>query len=171
MDNVRKQRAKPFFLEELFQLDQPDLDFGFYRIMHAKAGQVTKFSRRTCWASSAMRSARRTLNGSSRKAAYEAAHQQAIEYGAPDPDVTEPVKKAKAAWDAAKKSGSNEGDVYDHLYRFFERYYDNGDFMSRRYFARETDGKAAPYAVPYDGRRSICTGPIATSTTSKRRNT
>lgn len=24
--------------------------------------------------------------------------------------------------------------------------------MSRRYFARETDGKAAPYAVPYDGR-------------------
>ena len=63
-----------------------------------------------------------------------------------------PQKKAKAAWDAAKDSGSNEGDVYDHLYRFFERYYDNGDFMSRRYFARETDGKAAPYAVPYDGR-------------------
>lgn len=24
-------------LKELFQLDQPDLDFGFYRIMHAKA--------------------------------------------------------------------------------------------------------------------------------------
>lgn len=24
-------------LAELFQLDQPDLDFGFYRIMHAKA--------------------------------------------------------------------------------------------------------------------------------------
>jgi adenine-specific DNA-methyltransferase len=33
-----------------------------------------------------------------------------------------------------------------------KRYYDSGDFMSRRYFARETDGKAAPYAVPYDGR-------------------
>ena len=24
-------------LSELFQLNQPDLDFGFYRIMHAKA--------------------------------------------------------------------------------------------------------------------------------------
>jgi hypothetical protein len=23
-------------LKELFQLDQPDLDFGFYRVMHAK---------------------------------------------------------------------------------------------------------------------------------------
>jgi len=28
-------------LKELFQLDQPDLDFGLYRIMHAKSGEVT----------------------------------------------------------------------------------------------------------------------------------
>ena len=30
-------------LKELFQLNQPDLDFGFYRIMHAKSAQVTDF--------------------------------------------------------------------------------------------------------------------------------
>ena len=30
-------------LEELFQLDKPDLDFGFYRIMHAKEAEVTRF--------------------------------------------------------------------------------------------------------------------------------
>ena len=30
-------------LQELFQLDQPDLDFGIYRIMHAKSAEVTKF--------------------------------------------------------------------------------------------------------------------------------
>ena len=30
-------------LEELFQLDQPDLDFGFYRIMHARAEEVSRF--------------------------------------------------------------------------------------------------------------------------------
>ncbi|MCD4749712.1 MAG: hypothetical protein K8R59_10090, partial [Thermoanaerobaculales bacterium] len=30
-------------LKELFQLDQPDLDFGLYRIMHAKADEVTQF--------------------------------------------------------------------------------------------------------------------------------
>jgi adenine-specific DNA-methyltransferase len=30
-------------LHELFQLNQPDLDFGFYRIMHAKALQVSEF--------------------------------------------------------------------------------------------------------------------------------
>jgi adenine-specific DNA-methyltransferase len=28
-------------LKELFQLDQPDLDFGLYRIMHAKSTEVT----------------------------------------------------------------------------------------------------------------------------------
>ena len=31
------------------------------------------------------------------------------------------------------------------------RYYDNGDFMSLRYLVRESSGKAAPYAIPYDG--------------------
>lgn len=30
-------------LMELFQLDQPDLDFGFYRIMHARSAEVTQF--------------------------------------------------------------------------------------------------------------------------------
>src|SRR5579871_1676295 len=30
-------------LRELFQLDQPDLDFGLYRIMHAKSAEVTQF--------------------------------------------------------------------------------------------------------------------------------
>ncbi|WP_297407121.1 hypothetical protein [uncultured Akkermansia sp.] len=35
-------------LSELFQLDQPDLDFGFYRIMHAKAQEVQEFSPLTC---------------------------------------------------------------------------------------------------------------------------
>ena len=26
-------------LKDLFQLDQPDLDFGLYRVMHAKSGE------------------------------------------------------------------------------------------------------------------------------------
>jgi adenine-specific DNA-methyltransferase len=30
-------------LKELFQLDQPDLDFGLYRIMHAKSTEVSQF--------------------------------------------------------------------------------------------------------------------------------
>ena len=30
-------------LKELFQLDQPNLDFGLYRIMHAKSAEVSQF--------------------------------------------------------------------------------------------------------------------------------
>ena len=30
-------------LQGLFQLDQPDLDFGIYRILHAKSAKVSQF--------------------------------------------------------------------------------------------------------------------------------
>lgn len=40
--NEKKQRLLAQ-LREMFQIDQPDLDFGLYRIMHAKRGQVEAF--------------------------------------------------------------------------------------------------------------------------------
>lgn len=30
-------------LKDLFQLDQPDLDFGLYRVIHARSAEVTQF--------------------------------------------------------------------------------------------------------------------------------
>lgn len=139
-------------LSELFQLDQPDLDFGFYRIMHAKAQEVQDFIGTDLLKIVAdvfgdVDEARKA----ELQAAYEKAIQTAKDFGAPNPEETEPVKKAKAALDAVKDTASAEADVYDHLYRFFERYYDDGDFISRRYYTRETSGKAAPFAVPYNG--------------------
>lgn len=41
--NTAKFNKLVTLLKELFQLDQPDLDFGIYRIMHAKSGEVTQF--------------------------------------------------------------------------------------------------------------------------------
>ncbi len=139
-------------LSELFQLDQPDLDFGFYRIMHAKAQDVQEFIRTDLL--KIMADAFGDVDEANKaelQAAYEKAIQTAKDYGAPNPEETEPVKKAKAALDAVKDTASAEADVYDHLYRFFERYYDDGDFISRRYYTRETSGRAAPFAVPYNG--------------------
>jgi len=139
-------------LKELFQLDQPDLDFGFYRIMHVKAKDVAAFIdsdllKIVADAFGAGDEARQV----ELQANYVKAVQTAKDFGAPNPEDTEPVKKAHAALDTLKDTASAEADVYDHLYRFFERYYDDGDFISRRYFARETAGKAAPFAVPYNG--------------------
>ena len=139
-------------LKELFQLDQPDLDFGFYRIMHAKAEQVSEFIEKDLLG--IVQDAFGQVDDA-RKAELEAAVDKAIstarEYGAPNPEETEAVKKAKAALAALKENSSSEADVYDHLYRFFERYYEDGDFISRRYLTRETSGKAAPFAIPYNG--------------------
>ncbi len=94
-------------LRELFQLNEPDLDFGFYRVMHAKAKEVNAF-------------------------------------------LAERLpQEITAAF--ASAGGEAEADVYDHLYHFFERYYDKGDFVSLRYLKRETDHAAAAYAIPYGG--------------------
>ena len=140
-------------LEKLFQLDQPDLDFGFYKIMHAKAENVSKFLHDDLLG--IINDAFGEIDEAKIEEArqeYEQAIKQAISYGAPDPHATEAVQKAKEVYDVAKNSITNGGEIYEHLYRFFERYYDNGDFMSRRYYTRETGGKAATYAIPYDGR-------------------
>ncbi len=139
-------------LKELFQLDQPDLDFGFYRIMHVKSEHITEFIEKDLLsfvedAFGQVDEARRATL----RAEYEKAIQTAKDFKAPNPEETDPVKKAKKALEAVQENTSSEADIYDHLYRFFERYYDDGDFLSRRYYTRETPGKAAPYAVPYNG--------------------
>lgn len=139
-------------LTELFQLNQPDLDFGFYRIMHAKAREVLEFIDQDLM--SAVVDAFSTVDEArvaEKQLAYEKAYQMALDFGALKPEEAPAVKRAKVALEAVKNNAANEADVYDHLYRFFERYYDDGDFISRRYYSRETPGKAAPFAVPYNG--------------------
>ena len=44
MPSAQKSRDRLItLLKELFQRDQPELDFGLYKIMHAKSEQVTRF--------------------------------------------------------------------------------------------------------------------------------
>ncbi len=139
-------------LSELFRLDQPDIDFGFYRIMKSKAAEIQKFIdvdllKIVAEAFAEVDEAR----VEELKNNYEQALHAAIHYGVSAPEKSAPVQNAKAAFYAVKNLAAAEADVYEHLCRFFERYYDNGDFISRRYYTRESDGKAAPFALPYNG--------------------
>lgn len=139
-------------LKELFQLNQPDLDFGFYRIMHAKSEQVSSFIENDLL--HVIQDTFGQVDETKKdklKQELDNAIQTAIDFGAPDPETTPKVMEARARYEAIKDSASSEAEIYDHLYRFFERYYDDGDFISRRYYTRETPGKAAPFAVPYNG--------------------
>lgn len=150
-------------LEELFQLDQPDLDFGFYRIMHARADEVRRFLGEDLPQLVAEEFSRHAADAADDKlATAKLKVEQALGGESIDGDgnlvmafretpagkqYLEAQAQARAAADTAKI----EADVYDHLFRFFERYYERGDFISRRYYTRETPGRAAPYAIPYNG--------------------
>ena len=39
----QKHEKLKTLLRELFQLDQPDLDFGIYRVLHARSAEVSEF--------------------------------------------------------------------------------------------------------------------------------
>ena len=151
-NNKQLDRLKTL-LKELFQLDKPELDFGLYKIMHAKSQQITQFLDndllKEIEAAFGAESAGRVQQAEQKVAE---ALEQAKTFGAPDPEAAPGVAQARAAYKLALEGGNTEAEIYDHLYRFFERYYDNGDFLSKRYYARENDSRAAPYSVPYDGR-------------------
>jgi adenine-specific DNA-methyltransferase len=40
--------------------------------------------------------------------------------------------------------------VYNDLYTFFSRYYEDGDFIAKRRY-----GRRAPYAIPYNGEEVV----------------
>ena len=133
-------------LKELFQLDQPDLDFGLYRIMHAKSGEVTRFLDQDLLPQ--VKNAF-GLYKTADKAEIEKELAKALEQAqglGVDPETTQKVKdlRAKLASEAVD-IGALESEVYDHLYSFFRRYYSEGDFLAKRVY------KPGVYAISYEG--------------------
>ena len=53
---------------------------------------------------------------------------------------------AKAAAASGRSRSAVEIDIYNHLYAFFSRYYQEGDFISKRRYSRNQR-----YAIPYNG--------------------
>ena len=87
-------------LQEIFQINQPDLDFGIYRILNSRQTQINEFLQKTL------------------------------------------PNKINTAFNCNFEQANN---VYNHLYTFFSRYYDQGDFISQRRYKGDT------YAIPYAG--------------------
>jgi adenine-specific DNA-methyltransferase len=133
-------------LQELFQLDQPDLDFGLYRVMHAKSAEVSQFLDKDLLPQVTAAFAQYE---SADKAELEKdlgkAIEQAQALGA-DPESLPKVKelRAKLASEAVDLRAL-EREVYDHLYAFFRRYYSEGDYLAKRVY------KPGVYAIPYEG--------------------
>jgi adenine-specific DNA-methyltransferase len=133
-------------LRTLFQLDQPDLDFGIYRIMRARSAEITRFLDRELLpqvrkAFAQHQSADRAELERELERAVEASRELGV-----DPGQSSKVRELRRKLEEqAVGIAALEADVYDHLYRFFRRYYHEGDFISRRVY------KEGVYAIPYEG--------------------
>lgn len=133
-------------LKELFQLDQPELDFGLYRVMRAKSAEVSQFLDKDLLPQvKAAFSAHKTADKAEIEKDLLKAIESAQNLGA-DPESLPRVKdlRAKLANEAVDID-QLEGEVYDHLFRFFRRYYSEGDFLANRVY------KPGVYAIPYGG--------------------
>jgi len=145
------ERRKKFsaLLREMFQLNQPELDFGLYRIMHARKRDIDRFIEQDL-----PNITRQAFAGfaSSDKAELQKeldkaiAGAQALEV---DPDSLPKVQQLKAQMADGFDLAREEGEVYDALVTFFKRYYDEGDFLSRRVYKNGT------YAIPYQGEEVV----------------
>ncbi|GAB6275601.1 MAG: hypothetical protein SAMD01599839_01410 [Rectinema sp.] len=143
--NQKYEKLK-ILLKELFQLDQPDLDFGLYRIMHAKSAEVTKFLDEDLLPQVEEAFSRyKTADRGETEQELSRAVEQARALGM-EPDTTPKVRELREKLASMTVDiGALESEVYDHLYNFFRRYYSEGDFLSRRVY------KPGVYALPYEG--------------------
>ncbi|MCZ0942190.1 MAG: DNA methyltransferase [Gammaproteobacteria bacterium] len=148
-------------LRELFQFDCADLDFGIYRIMNHKRDVVERFiSTKLPEAVDAELGSGTLSQQAEANAALEEARRQVFESLGPDAldadgevtpalagtPVAETYLTAKARAGASRSREALETDVYNHLYAFFNRYYQDGDFVSKRRYSRNHR-----YAIPYNG--------------------
>jgi len=142
-----------------FQFDAADLDFGIYRIMNYKRGVIERFIQKDLPRSISKELAQGALAGQTQAAKeLEAAKKKVLEIFDDAIDAagtlikyhdTKPGKEYMAALEKAKSAKGQEAleaAIYNHLYAFFGRYWQDGDFISkRRYSKRER------YAIPYNG--------------------
>lgn len=137
-------------LREIFQIDRPELDFGVYRILNARAGEIDAYL--TTRLKAQVAEAFTTGAAANTDALAKELTDKIAQYEADglDPDTVPRVKELRAALAAASTGASeHENQVFSHLLTFFSRYYDKGDFISQRRYKGDT------YAIPYSGEEVV----------------
>ena len=147
-------------LRELFQFDCADLDFGIYRVMNYKRAVIERFITEDLPKALSEELARGALAELSqaiqrlelaRKKVLEALGDDALDV---DGNLAEAYRNTKAGKEylAAQQQAAGsrnrealEAAVSNHLYTFFSRYWQEGDFISRRRYS-----KKKRYAIPYN---------------------
>ena len=147
-------------LRELFQFDCADLDFGIYRIMNHKREVIEKFISEDLFKAvseeldhaalhdqqqavrglqETAKSVEKTLGAEALDAAGNLVRYQESPLGK---EYLELQKRASGA----RNRTAQEADIINHLFAFFSRYYQEGDFISKRRYSKQQR-----YAIPYNG--------------------
>ncbi len=133
-------------LREIFQIDRPELDFGIYRILNARASEINDYLQNRL-AEKAQAALSCGSEAQREQAARELKEKEA-QYQADgiNPDTVPKVQELRQKL-AQYSAGASEHEnaVFSHLLAFFSRYYEQGDFISQRRYKGDT------YAIPYAG--------------------
>ena len=141
-------------LQEIFMMDHAELDFGIYRIMNKKRDEIQHFLQYDL-----LPQVKQSIQGETNNAQQAKQRITEIEkqLGTSDMDslkdnpmpmvanLVAEHKKLKAQLSQSGTAEDLEDEVFSHLVTFFSRYYDGGDFMSKRRYKDNT------YAIPYNG--------------------
>lgn len=135
-------------LESIFELDKADLDFGIYRILNIRKDKIKKFL-----AEELPKKVREALEsftadtGGEIKTRVAKIEKQCNDVGVEvsKTNKAEEYFSLKSQLAAGLDMFAVETDVYSALFNFFNRYYDEGDFISKRRY------KEGVYAIPYEG--------------------
>jgi len=132
-------------LNELFELNKADLDFGIYRIMNQKRKQVNEFiDKQLPEDIRAILSETQTSDKAELEKELKEMRKKLVELDF----IPEENPKYKAKLDQLtllQNTDVLEQEVFSHLTNFFKRYYKEGDFISMRRYKKDV------YAIPYEG--------------------
>jgi adenine-specific DNA-methyltransferase len=132
-------------LNEIFELNKADLDFGIYRIMNQKRKQVNEFIETQLpelikEALNETQSSDKTVAEQELKTLQKNLDDAGITY-----DESPKYKLLKERLASFENKDVLEQEVFSHLANFFKRYYKDGDFISMRRYKNDV------YAIPYEG--------------------
>jgi len=161
---ITKRDEVKGLLRKLFRSDQADLDFGIYRIMNFKRAQIEDFIEKRLieiaesefkdylLASSAdlereLEEDRKKIEGLLGSSVFNATGDP-VKYL--DVKAVQEYEEKRKALREAALTEEQVNDVFSHVYEFFSRYYEDGDFIPKtRYGGRDK------YYVPYNGEEVV----------------
>ena len=150
-------------LQKLFRADAADLDFGIYRIINYRRKQIQTFTdeelptivNNALDANTEAASAHERITelenqvrefGDNLGEEMLDADGKLINEAYRERPLIQQYLEAKEQLGSPQTHDQRANAVFNHLYNFFSRYYDNGDFIPRRRYAQ-----TERYAVPYNG--------------------